>query len=177
MFRSLKKLILLTAALFAISSSAPAQKRNEIKPPAETASLAESQQWIAETLVKYGSYKTRVEAMTLSKVTFDGCGVTFTETRKSGSTSTATMGATRTTNVSKNDISIDLGKVRADGISLEDHIYPELQTVKVWYSGFDLSEGSTEGRIYYIVVKRDAGDAIKMALVQIRRLCKRPPNL
>jgi hypothetical protein len=174
MFGNLQKLIVLTAALFAISVSVPGQKRNEIKPPAETASLADTRSWIAEALVKYGSFKTRMETVTLSKVTFDGCGVTFTETRKSGSTSTATMGATRTTSVSKNDISIDLAKVRPDGISLEDHIYPELQSIKIWYAGFDLAEGSTAGRIYYVVVKTEAGEAIKSALLQMKRLCMAP---
>ena len=174
MFRNLKKFILLTAAVFAISASLSAQKRNEIKPPSESASLAENQQWIGEALAKFGSYKTRLEAMTVSKVSFDACRFSFTETRKSGSTSTATMGATTTTNVSKNDISIDLAKVRPDGISLEDHIYPELQTIKIWYAGFDLAEGSTAGRVYQIVVKHEAGDAIKTALLQAKRLCKEP---
>ena len=76
------------------------------------------------------------------------------------------------TNVAKNDISLDLAKVRADGISLEDHLYPELQNIKFWYEGFDLKEGSTAGRVSFIVVKSEAADALKTAFLQIRRLCK-----
>src|SRR5215207_2254680 len=155
MFGKLTNFILLSLALSALAAPVPGQERNEIKPP-ETASIAETQQWLARAIAKYASYKTRVEVVALSNVKFEGCTLNFTETRKSGSVSTATMGATRTTNVAKNEISIDLAKIRRNGISLEDHLYPELQNIKLWYSGFDLSEGSTAGRVYYIVVKREA---------------------
>ncbi|HUR99215.1 MAG TPA: hypothetical protein VMZ26_14200 [Pyrinomonadaceae bacterium] len=170
----LKEFILLTAMLFAISSSVLGQKRSEIKPLPENASLAETQQWLADALGKHASYKTRFDAVTLSNIKISGCTVAFTETDKRNRVSTATMGTTRTTNVSKNDIIIDLAKVRADGISLEDHIYPELQSIKIWYAGFDLAKGSTAGRIYYIVAKLEAAGAIKTALVQIQRQCKSP---
>jgi hypothetical protein len=168
-----KKFILLTATLFAISVSfVSGQKRNAIKPPSETASLTETQQWLIAVLGKYASSKTRMETVSLSNIKFEGCSFNFTQTRKWGSVSSATMGATRTTDVAKNDISIDLAKVRPDGIALEDHLYPELENIKFWYAGFDLTQGSTDGRIFYVVVKREAADAIKSALIQIQRLCK-----
>ncbi len=174
MFEQVKTFILLTAAVLAVSGFASGQKTSEVKPPPETASLTETQQWLVAALGKYASYKTRVEAATLSNVKFDNCTFNFTETRKMGSVSTATMGTTRTTNVSKNDVSINLAKVRADGISLEDHIYPELQTIKLGYVGSGLTPQTTDGRVYYIVVKRDAGDAMRTALLQIQGLCKVP---
>jgi len=174
MFGKLKKFILLGTALLAISGSAPAQKRNEIKPPAEAASLAETQQWVVGTVAKYGSYKTRMEAVTLSHIKFDGCTFGFTQTRKSGSTSTATMGPTRTTYSSKEDFLVDLTKVRTEGISLEDHLYPEVQNIRFWYAGFDLSGGSTAGSVFYIVVKQEAAGALRAAFVQIQQLCKVP---
>ena len=172
MFRSVTTFILLPLTLFAVAASSLAQKPSEVKPPAETASLAEVQNWFVGTLGKYASYKTRFDSVTVSNVRAEGCTFTFTKKEKRESVSSATMGTTKTTSVSKNDITIDLAKVRADGISLEDHIYPELGTIKIWYSGFDLSEGSTDGRIYYIVAKHDAGDAVKTALMQMQRLCK-----
>src|ERR687890_625799 len=108
MFGKLKKLFLLGAALFAISASAPAQKRNQIQPPPERASLTETQQWLTGAIAKFASYKTRMDTVSLSNVAFEGCSFNFTQKRKWGTVSSATMGATRTTNVSKNDISIDL---------------------------------------------------------------------
>ncbi len=158
-------------AILVIAAAVLAQKSDKVKPPAETASLAETQQWLIGTMGKYGAYKTRSESVTLSNLKFDGCTFNFTQTRKSASTSTATMGPTRTTYAAKDDIKIQMPDIRPDGISLEDHIYPELQTIKIWMTGFDLTEGSTAGRMYDIVAKRDAGDAIKSALIQVQRLC------
>jgi len=174
MFEKLKTYILFAALLFALAASMLGQKRNEIKPPPETASLAENQQWVVGTIGKYGSYKTRVEAITLSNAKFDGCAFSVIQVRKLGSTSTTTMGPTRTTYSAKDDILIDVTKVRPDGISLEDHLYPELHTVRFWYSGFDLDQGSANGSVYYIVVKQAAAEALKTAFVQIQRFCKVP---
>ena len=158
-------------AMLSVASAVIAQKSEKIKPPPETSPVAETQQWLIAALGKYGTYKTRVESITLSNLKFDGCAFTFTRTRKSGSTSTATMGPTRTTYAAKDDIKIQIQDVRAEGIALEDHIYPEIQTIKIWMTGFDLTEGSSAGRIYDIVVKREAGDALKTALMQIQRSC------
>jgi hypothetical protein len=170
----LRTSILCASVLFLFGLTAPAQKSESLKPLPETATLAETRDWLIVTLPKYGSYKTRLEAVTLGNVKFDSCDMTFTHTRKLGSISTATMGATRTTNVVKTDIAIDLIKIRPDGISVENHIYPELRTLQIWMSGFDLSRDSNNGRVYEIVVKTEAAEPIKTALVRIQRLCKMP---
>jgi len=161
----------LTAIFIFASAAASQNKRDYVKPPLETASLAETQQWLAQTIGKYASYKTRVESVTISNPKFSNCTFTFTLTRKSTSTSTAVMGATTTTNAAKYDTSVDMAKIRPDGVSVEDHIYPELQTIRLWYSGFDLAPGSTNGRVVEIVVKLEAAKAIKTALMQIQRQC------
>ena len=173
--KNVKAGLLPALALLIFATGAPAQKRDGIKPPPSTASLAEIQGWLVGTIGKYASYKTRVTNGKLSNVKFDGCTLGYTETRTSGSISTATMGTTRTTNAAKDETSIDLTKVKPDGISLEDHIYPELQTIKISMSGSDLTQGSANDRLVEIVVKREAADAIKTALMQIARLCS-PKN-
>jgi hypothetical protein len=162
---------LLAAAVFVFVSDSAAQKRNETKPLSETASLAESQKWLTDVFPKNASYKTRATTVAVSNPKFDGCTFSFSQTRRSGSTSTDTMGATRTTHQSKDDIAIQMDKIRSDGISLEDHIYPELQTIRIWMNGFDLTEGSNDGRVHEIVVRHDASGAIKTALMRIQRLC------
>jgi hypothetical protein len=40
--------------------------------------------------------------------------------------------------------------------------------------GFDLSQDSTDGRVYEIVVKTEAAEPIKAALLRIHRLCEMP---
>ena len=171
MFGRLIEGFLLMAAVFVFVSSAAAQKRNDIKPLSEAASLAESQKWLIDVFPKNASYKTRMTTATVSNPKFDGCTFSFAQTRTSGSTATDTMGATRTTHQLKDDTSIQMDKVRPDGITLRDHIYPHVRTIQIWMSGFDLEAGSNNGRIYEIVVKHEASEPIKAALVQIQRLC------
>ena len=163
--------VLLAASVFVFGSGSAAQKRSEVKPLPETASLAEAQKWLIDVFPKSASYKTRVTTVAVSNPKFDGCTFSFSQNRKSGSTSTDTMGATRTTHEIKDDTSIQMDKIRPDGISLLDHIYPDLQTIKIWMSGFDLTEGSNNGRVFEIVVKQEASASIKVGLVQIQRLC------
>jgi hypothetical protein len=163
MKRKLYTWLFLAAAIFVSAIEARPQKREEIKPLAETATLAESQKWFADSFVKYASYKTRVVTVTVSNPKFDGCTFTYTQVRKFASTSTATMGATRTTNTVKDDISFDMSRISADGINIADHIYPELQTLELKFAD--------DGRIVEVVVKTGASEALRSALIQIRRLC------
>jgi hypothetical protein len=151
------------ATIFAAATVIHAQKRDDVKPPPETATLADSQKWFVDTFTRYASYKTRVQSVTISSAKFDGCAFTFTQTRKAGSVSTATMGATRTVNTVKDDVSLNLSTLLPDGIKVSDHIYPELQTLELKFAG--------DERIVEIVVKGEASEAFKSALLQIRRLC------
>jgi hypothetical protein len=155
--------LLLTATIFVAATSMHAQKRDVEKPPPETATLVESQKWFVDSFAKYASYKTRVQTVTISNAKFDGCTFTFTQTRKAGSVSTATMGATRTVNTVKDDVSLNLSTLLPDGIKVSDHVFPELQTLELKFAG--------DERIVEIVVKGEASEAFKSALLQIRRLC------
>lgn len=148
---------------FAVATAVYAQKRDVIKPPPDTATLAESQKWLIDSFMKFGSFKTPVQTVTISNANFDGCTFNFAETRKSGSVSTATMGTTRTISTAKGDVSIDLGRLSADGVKVADHIYPELRTIELTFAG--------DPRIVDIVVKSEASDAFKTVVIQIGRLC------
>jgi len=151
------------ATIFAIATAINAQKRDVIKPPPETATLAEFQKWFADSFVKYASYKTRSATAAISSPKFDGCTFSFTQTRKFASTSIATMGATRTVSSVKDDISFDLSLLSSDGVNVVDHIYPEVQTLELKFAN--------DGRIVEIGVKSEASEAFKSALIQMRRLC------
>lgn len=173
MLRMLKLRLLLTVAMFVIGVEAVAQKRDGMTPPSEAASLGETQKWLVEALTKQASYKTRVTSVTISNPKVEGCIVSFTQTRKSGSASIATMGATRRTNTVKDDVSFDLAQLAENGIAVSDHIYPELQTLELRLGG-GAKEGSASTdhiRTVEIVVQHEATDAIKAALMQLRRLC------
>jgi len=158
----------LIAALFVLGSHGLAQKL--VAPPDENASVEEVQKWLSSALVKYGSYKTRVDAVEISNVRFEGCTIKYTLTRKSGSTSTAVMGATRTVNATKDDVSIDAAPMTDAGVKLSDHVYSELQTIEIGARTGDVS-GLSDDRPIEMVVKREAAKAIRMALLQIARGC------
>ena len=158
-----KAWLLSIATILSVATGIHAQKRDEIKPPPATATLAESQKWFVDSFVKYASYKTRVTAVTISNPKFDACTFSFTQVRKFSSTSIATMGATRTTNTVKEDLSFDLSRIPADGVNVIDHIYPEVQALELKFAD--------DPRIVEIVVKSEASEAFKSTLIQIRRLC------
>ena len=162
------QIIFVLVALFATTGFS--QKTEMVKPPPETASLAETQQWLTTNLPKFASYKTRTSAVNTSNVKFDGCTLTFTQARRSGSVSTATMGATRTTSTLKDDVSFNLAHIGPDSIGIVDHIYPELQTLEIRVADPAIKEGAGV-RLIELVVEHEASDAIRSALLQAKRLC------
>ena len=165
----LARLLALAAMISLTVSVVSSQKRDVVKPPAETASLPETQQWLIANLTKYASYKTRASSVAISDAKFDGCTFSFIQTRKSGSTSTAVMGATKTINAVKDDVSFDARTIAGEGITVNEHIYPELQIVELRLGSE--GNGSDATRVIEITVKREATDGIKAALLQVRRLC------
>jgi hypothetical protein len=80
------------------------------------------------------------------------------------------MGATKTISTFKDDVSFDTRTMDLDGIVVTEHIYPELQTMELRLVSDEKKEGA-QNRVIEIVVKREAGDAIKSAFLQVRRLC------
>ena len=162
------RVFLLIATLVIFGSQALAQK--SVEPPADDARAEDVQKWLSGALVKYGSYKTRGGVLDVSNVRFEGCTLKYTVTRKSGSTSTAVMGATRTVNITKDEVSLDVALMSNDGVKLSDHIYPELQTIEIGLKKDEVS-GSGDDRVIEIVVKQEAGKAIRTALLQSARNC------
>ena len=164
------RVFLLIAILFVFSSHAFAQK--VIEPPAEKASTEEVQKWLAGSLAKYGSYKTRAGTIDVSNVRFEGCSVKYTLTRKSGSTSTAVMGATRTVNTIKDEVVIDVAGLSNESVKLLDNVYAELQTVEITLKT-GAASGIGDGKVIELVVKAEAGKAIRTALIQAARDCSK----
>ena len=164
----MRVILFLIATLFIFGSPASAQK--SIEAPKENASAEEVQKWLSGSLVKYGSYKTRTGVVDISNVRFEACALKYTLTRKSGATSTAVMGATRTVNTTKDDLSIDAGLMTDGGMKLSDHVYPELQIIEISSKTVNTS-GLGDDRVIELVVKREAGKAIRTALIQVARDC------
>ncbi|PYT01638.1 MAG: hypothetical protein DMF63_01980 [Acidobacteria bacterium] len=166
----MKVFLFVIATLFAFGSTAAAQKSDSIKPPPDSAAAEEVQKWLASSITKYGSYKTRTTSVAISDVRFEGCTIRYTQTQKSGSVSTATMGVTRTINTVKDDIEIDAAIMSKDHIKLLDHIYPELRTIEINLKNSQTT-GVGDSRIIELVVKAEAADAIRTALIQSARIC------
>ena len=164
----MRAILILIAILFVVGSHTFAQK--SIEPPDENASAEEVQKWLAGSLVKYGTYKTRGAAVDVSNVRFEGCTIKYTVTRRSGSTSTAVMGATRTVNTAKEEVALDTTLVSKDRVKLSDNVYPELQTIEIGLKTGDVT-GIGDDRVIELVVKVEAGKAIQTALIQVARGC------
>jgi hypothetical protein len=156
--------------VFLFGADTLAQKNETVKPPAEDATAEEVQKWLVGSLAKYGSYKTRVGSAEISNVRFEGCAINYVQARKSGTMSNATMGATRTVNTVKEDLAVNLALLAPDAVTLGDHIYPELQTLELKQSSGQ-SSGLNDDRVVSLVVKREAGDAIKATLIRAARAC------
>jgi len=164
----MRSFLFLIAILFVFTSHIPAQK--SIDPPDENASGEQVQKWLAGSLVKYGTYKTRGAAVDVSNVGFEGCTIKYTVTRKSGSTSTAVMGATRTVNTAKEEVTVDAKLLSNDSVKLSDNVYPELQTIEIGLKTGDAT-GTGVDRVIELVVKLEAAKAIRAALIQLARDC------
>ena len=162
--------LLLLAAAVILPACVAAQGKG-VKPLADNASLAETQSWLVENIRKYGSYKSRVTSVAISNVKFDSCALTIALVRKSGSTAHDTMGATARINSVKQEISFDLSFVETDGIQLTDHIYPEFQTIVVRFRAGGPSAPADQIRDTELVVKSEAGEQIRSALIHAQKLC------
>jgi hypothetical protein len=163
----MRSFIFLIAVLLLFGLTTEAQK---VEPVKENASAEELQKWIASSITKYGSYKTRASLVAISNVRFDGCTLKYEVTRKSGTVSTAVMGATRTVNTVKEDVDVDSRLMSKDNVAIVDNVYPELRTIEISVRNAQTT-GIGDNRIIELVVKQEAADAIRSALIQSHRLC------
>ena len=166
----MRVLLFVVAALFVFGSDALAQKGETVKPPAENATTEEVQKWLAGALAKYGSYKTRVGSGEITNVRFEGCTLNYVQARRSGSMSNATMGTTRTVNTVKEDVAINFALLTPERVLLTDHLYPEFQTLEL-KPGSGQTTGLNDDRIISLVMKREAGDAIKATIIRAAAAC------
>lgn len=157
-------LIFLPALIFAQGKT--------VKPLAENASLAETQKWLVDALAKNASYKTQVNSEAVSNAKFESCRLSYTLVRKTGAKSQDTMGVTTRTHTAKTDVSFDLSFVEAGGIQLADHIFPDFQTITIKFREGGVAASSPAlNTDVELVVKYEAGEAIKAALLHAQRLC------
>ncbi|HEX6127023.1 MAG TPA: hypothetical protein VFZ23_16740 [Pyrinomonadaceae bacterium] len=152
-----------TLFLLVLPAALAAQSKN-VKPLPADASLGDTQKWLVAGLSKYASFKTRVNSASVSSVKFDGCKLSYTIIRRSGSTAHDTMGATTRTHIVKQDVAFDLSFIANDGVKLTDHIYPDFRTITIAFR-------SDQGGDVEIVVKHEAGEPIRSALDHARTLC------
>ena len=150
---------------------AAAQEKG-IKPLAENASITETRRWLIEAIGKNASYKSRVNSATVSNVVFEGCKLSYTVNRKTGSVAQDVMGVTTRVHSAKQEVGFDFSFVEPEGIGLTDHIYPDFQVVTVRFrEGSVVASSPNISRDVEIIVKRGSGEAIQSALKRARRLC------
>ena len=159
-------LLLIAVAIVPVCVSAQAKN---VKPLADNASLPETRKWLVDAIGKYASYKTPVTSASVSAVKFDGCKLSFTLVRKTGTSGQDVMGVTRRTHTVKQETAFDLSLIQPEGIRLTEHIFPEFQTLTVRFRSGEPSTAAD--REVEIVVKHEAATYIHSALVHARLLC------
>ncbi len=164
--------LLLLAAILVSPDYASAQSK-DFKSLPDKASLAETQKWLVAAIGKNASYKARASSATVADIAFEGCKLSYTVEQKSGSTAHATMGATTRTYKVKHEVAFDLSFVFPDDIRLADHPFPELQTIVIGLRAADSQSQKTPLQETEIVVKYEAAEQIRAALVHAQRLCVR----
>ncbi len=165
---SVLRLSLLLTAVTILPTYVSAQVKS-VKALADNASISETQKWLVDVLSKHASYKTPVNSASVSNVKFEGCKLSFTVVRKTGTSGQDVMGVTRRTHTVKQEIAFDLSFVESEGIGLTDHIFPEFRLLTVRFRSGDPSTAAE--REVEIVVRQEAAEPIRSAFVHARRLC------
>lgn len=159
----MQKSIVLVLFFLAVLSVGPfAQTPDEIKPPSETVSRTQLEKWLTQALVKYGKYKNLSTSVAISSAKFSECTLGFDLVRRPNAIDTRTDSAVSRTNKVTQNVSIDVSRIAADGITIEDYLDPDLRALIV-----SLTNGSkTE-----IIVRHDAAGAIRTAFARLRTAC------
>lgn len=164
-------LVLFTISLLPIFAAA---QNKGVRPLAADASLAETQTWLIDAITKYASYKSRVSSADVSSVKFDRCSMSISMVRRTAAASQDALGVRTKTHSAKQEISFDFTFVAPDGIELADHIFPEFRVVKIKFRSDANVTPSVLSRDHEMVVKEEAGEAIRDALVHAYKLCMKP---
>jgi hypothetical protein len=151
---------------------ANAQGKN-IKSLPENASLDDTRKWLVQAVEKYGSYSTQVNSASVSKVKFENCKFSFSVLKKTGSDVLDNVGVRRTkTHSASQQVAFDLPFIEQDGVAVTDYIYPDFQVITIRFrKGSEVSTTSEPSRDLEIIVRREAGEAIRAAFVHARKLC------
>ena len=153
--------------LFVVAPMTIYPQGKTITPPADTAPVSEQQKWLVNAMSKYASYKTPTTSVKISSPKIEACVLSFTQTRKFGSTlEEKTLIITTRTDTLKDNVSIDLAKIDIPSLKLSDYILPELSTFS-----FRIKRSETSFRDLELVLQRPAADAIKTTLERVARAC------
>ena len=153
--------------LFVVAPMTIYPQGKTITPPADTAAVTEQQKWLVNAMSKYASYKTPTTSVKISSPKIEACVLSFTQTRKFGSTlEEKTLIITTRTDTLKDNVSIDLAKIDIPSLKLSDYILPELSTFS-----FRIKRSETSFRDLELVLQRPAADAIKTTLERVSRAC------
>lgn len=149
---------------------ATAQNRG-VRPLAANASLDETRKWLIEAIAKYASYSSRVSSAEVSNVRFNDCSMTIAMIRRTAAATRDTLGVRTRTRSEKQDIAFDLVFIEAGGIELSDHIFPQLKVIKIKFRSDASTTPSVLSPDHEIVVRKEAGEAVRDALLHAYKLC------
>lgn len=157
---------LLTMLLF-VCSPALIYAQAKVAAPAENAAVAEQQKWLLTALPKYGSYKTPSNSVRISAPKIEACVLSFTQSKKFGSTQEETLIITTRTDTVKDTISIDLAKLDVASMKIGEHLDTSLSTLS-----FRIKRSETNFRNVEMVIQQPAVEATRLTLERVARSCQ-----
>lgn len=151
------------------------QDASRLKRLPEQASLAETQKWLTDSIVKAAGYRTERFSTKAANVKFEACTISFSTMKQSDSIATATMGATKTVTSVRKVVSIDLARIPPAGIFLTGNLYPHLMNIVFSLAGPptvpDEISGTISSTAAEVVVKKEDAERLREGFVRFAKLC------
>lgn len=138
-------------------------------PLPENATIEQAGKWLTENFAKYASFKTPGREFEVSKPKFAACKLSYTTITRFGSSNHDTMGVTVRRTNAKREAVLDLTVLNPAGITIADHLYPDLKYLR-------LARSSSTVNPIELSVKNEAADAMSFALSRAIALCKTNAN-
>lgn len=158
--------IALQFLLVAVFSAGAMSQSKDLAAPSENLSRPELEKWITQSMTKHAKYETGTTSVTVSSAKIDQCRLSFNFVRKPRAIEIASDRTVYRTERVTDAVAIDMSQIEPGTITVEEYLDPDLKTVAIKLDEFAKTE---------IVVRRQAAEAIRIALDRLRGACFRRP--
>jgi hypothetical protein len=166
--------------LMMFSAPSAAQEKSRITPPAENASLEDTQKWLKKAVEKYFEFHVGGIYFYVSELKFSGCELSYTVTRRTNSYLKSPGFSIDASSETKKPFQVNFAELDPDGLILKDEEQNKELKVLV-LAGPKLPAGESAigaepsdpvRHFDLLVMKAEAGEPVKQAFVRAIGLCR-----